>query len=147
MAFMHGNFMLNSNDETVLKCHRGQWAIAIYKWGYLEIFLLVFYINMYRNNNSLLFIKICVLILCHRVRSHVYFQNKCVLWELLIDIALSFFLAHLRFYWRVSEISSDTFAAWYICFIGAHPLCVLEINNKWSVNTFWDWNVMSFVYL
>jgi len=145
---MHGNFILNSNDESVMKCHRGQWAMAVYKWGYLDIFLLVFYMNTYRNNKNLLFIKICILILCYRVWSHVYFQNKYVLWELLIDIALSIFLTALRFYWRVKEIAIDTFAARCICIIGAHPICVLEItNNKWSVNTFWDWKVMSFIYL
>ena len=103
---MHENFMLNLNDETVMKCHKGQWAMAIYKWDYLEFFLLVFYMNTYRNKKNLLFIKICNLILCRRVWNHVYFQNKYVLWELLIDIALSLFLTPLRFYWRVSEIAS-----------------------------------------
>jgi hypothetical protein len=48
----------------------------------------------------------------------------------LIDIALSLFLTPIRFYRRVSEIDSDTFAAWYICIIGAHPLCVQEITNN-----------------
>jgi hypothetical protein len=113
-----------------------------------KFFLLVFYMNTYRNNKNLLFIKICVLILWHRVWNHVYCGNKYALWELLIDIALSLFLIHLHFCWWVSEIASDAFAAWYICIIGAHPLCVLEItDNKWSVNMFWDWNVMSFIYL
>jgi len=112
------------------KCHKGQWAMALYKWGYLEICLLVFYMNTYRNNKNLLSIKICILISCHRVWSHVYFQNKYVLWKQLIDIALSLFLTPLRFYWRLSEIASDTFAAWFICIIGAYPLCVLEITNN-----------------
>jgi len=124
MALMHENLMLNLNDETVMKFHRGQWAMAVCKWGYLEFFLLVLYMNKYRNNKNLLFIKIYILILCHRVWSHVHFQNKYVLWELLIDIALSLFLTPLHFYCRVSEIASGTSAAWYICIIGAHPLCI-----------------------
>jgi hypothetical protein len=147
MAFMHGNFMLNSNDEAVMQCHKGQGATAIYKWGYLEIFLFLFYVNRYWNNKNLLLIKICILILCHRVWSHVYFWNKYVLGELLIDIAHSLFLTPLRFYWRVSEIASDTFASWCICIIGAHSHLCPRKNNKWSVTTFWDWNVMSFIYL
>jgi hypothetical protein len=65
MAFICGNFMLKATcDEIIMKCHKGQWAMAICKWGYLDIFCWGIRWTGTETAKHSLFINFCILILC-----------------------------------------------------------------------------------